>query len=83
MRLVLVRGFGHEKIEMVLGAIVLFELEKRLGKFGANQSQARIIGQCRAIVLGRAGEVAARLEDKAFNKELAVFSELAQTKDSV
>ena len=76
LRLVFVRGLGHEKIEMVLGAIVLFQLEKRLGKLGTNQCQARIIGQRHAIVLGRPGEVAACLEDKAFDEKLPVGAEL-------
>ena len=49
------------------------KLEKCLGKFGANQCQARIIGKGRTIVLGGPGQVAARLEDKAFNEELAVW----------
>ena len=55
---------------MVLGAIILFEKEKRLSKLGADQGQARIIGQCGAIVLGGSSQVAARLEDEAFDEKL-------------
>ena len=65
---------------MVLGAIILLQLEKRLGEFGANQSQARIIGQRRAIVLGRPGQVSACLEDKTLNKQLAIFAEFGPVK---
>jgi len=78
LRLIFVRRLGHEKVEMMLGAIVLFQLEQRLGQFGTNQRQARVIGQSGAIVLGRASEIAAGLEYQAFNEELAVLSEFAR-----
>ena len=66
------------KIEMMLGAVVFLQLEKRLCKFGANQRQAWVIGKGRAIVLGGPGQVAARLEDQAFNEELPVSAKFAR-----
>ena len=67
---------------MMLGAVVFLQGKKCLGEFGANQRQARIIGQRRAIVLGRPGQIAARLEDKAFNEELPVWAKLSRSADS-